>query len=267
MPDTLLNGIEVYYETSGHGAPLLFLNGSGSTIADVRPLVALFARNFRVAVADYRGMGRTSVPEVPYSMTDLASDAIGLADHLEWSAFNLLGVSFGGMVAHELAVTAPGRIRRLALVCTSSGGAGGSSYPLQDLVHLTPERRAEVSAHLLDSRFTPEWLATRAKDRAILEQAAQRRNQPLTVAAQRGAELQLLARASHDVFDRLPGVASPTLVASGRFDGIAPPKNGAAIAEQIPGAELRVYDGGHLFFQQDPAAIPDIVDFLGADVR
>jgi 3-oxoadipate enol-lactonase len=80
--------------------------------------------------------------------------------------------------------------------------------------------------------------------------------------ASNGAELQLHARADHDVFDRLPRFGSPTLVASGRFDGIAPPANGAAIAAEIPEAELRLYDGGHLFFQQDPAAIPDVIDFL-----
>jgi 3-oxoadipate enol-lactonase len=74
--------------------------------------------------------------------------------------------------------------------------------------------------------------------------------------------IQLQARAGHDVFDRLPRIISPTLVASGRFDGIAPPANGAAIASQIPGAELRRYDGGHGFFVQDPTAIPAVIDFL-----
>jgi 3-oxoadipate enol-lactonase len=64
------------------------------------------------------------------------------------------------------------------------------------------------------------------------------------------------------VFDRLPAITCPTLVACGRYDGIAPPENAKAIAGQIPGADLREYEGGHAFFVQDPAAIPDVIGFL-----
>ncbi len=62
--------------------------------------------------------------------------------------------------------------------------------------------------------------------------------------------------------DRLHRVTCPTLVSGGRYDGIAPPANSAAIAARIPGAELRLYDGGHPFFIQDPAALPDVFAFL-----
>jgi 3-oxoadipate enol-lactonase len=264
VPQTLIDGIDVHYEIAGDGPPLLLLNGSGSTIADVRPLLRAYTARFLVAVADYRGMGRTGISETPYEMADLARDAIGLADHLGWTTFDVIGVSFGGMVAQELAVTVPHRIRRLALLCTSSGGAGGSSYPLGELAHLDPEQRVALSTRILDTRFTPEWLATHPENRLLLEQSARRRSQQSTAADQRGVELQLRARANHDVFDRLPRVTSPTLVASGRFDGIAPPGNGAAIAERIPAAELRLYDGGHAFFQQDPTVVPDVIGFLSA---
>jgi pimeloyl-ACP methyl ester carboxylesterase len=64
------------------------------------------------------------------------------------------------------------------------------------------------------------------------------------------------------VWDRLPAITCPTLVAAGRYDGIAPLSNSEGIASRIPGAELRVYEGGHIFFQQDRAALPDIVEFL-----
>ena len=67
------------------------------------------------------------------------------------------------------------------------------------------------------------------------------------------------ARRHHDVWDRLDRIAGPTLVASGRYDGIAPPANGEAIASRVPGAELRLYEGGHAFFGQDPAAFPEIL--------
>lgn len=264
MPNALINGIDIYYEVSGDGPPLLFINGSGSTIDDVRPWIGLLTPTFQVAIADSRGMGRTTVPEAPYAMADLASDAIGLAGYLGWNTFNLMGVSFGGMVAQEVAVTVPERIQRLVLLCTSSGGAGGSSYPIQELAQLEPGQRAAQSARTMDTRFTPEWLAAHPKERALLDQMARQRSEEPTADTQRGAELQLQARAGHNVFDRLRGITSPTLVASGRFDGIAPPENGAAIAAQIPGAELRLYDGGHGFVLQDPTAIPEVIDFLRA---
>jgi pimeloyl-ACP methyl ester carboxylesterase len=72
------------------------------------------------------------------------------------------------------------------------------------------------------------------------------------------------ARHHHDVVDRLGAIACPTLVACGRYDGIAPPPNSEVIAARVPGAELRVYEGGHTFFLQDRAALPEILDFLAA---
>jgi 3-oxoadipate enol-lactonase len=259
----LINGLQVYYEVSGDGPPLLFLNGSGSTIAEVRALLRPLKTQFQVLVADYRGMGRTEMPEIGYGMADLADDAIALADHVGWSSFGLLGISFGGMVAQEVAVTVPERVVRMVLMCTSSGGAGGSSYPLHALADAAPEGRATMSAQLMDTRFTDEWLDTHPDDRALVDDMIRRRTASApSEAARRGARLQLEARAGHDVFDRLGRISSPTLVASGRYDGIAPPANGAAIAAQIPGAVARIYEGGHAFFRQDPAAMRDAVDFL-----
>ena len=91
---------------------------------------------------------------------------------------------------------------------------------------------------------------------------AVRHQQPTTAEQRRGEVEQLGARRHHDVWDRLPAVRCPTLVASGRYDGIAPLPNGEGIASRIPGAELRVYEGGHAFFAQDPAALPDVLAFL-----
>lgn len=78
----------------------------------------------------------------------------------------------------------------------------------------------------------------------------------------RGERDQLMARAGHDVVDRLHRVACPTLVACGRHDGIAPPANSALIADRVAGSELRTYDGGHVYFAQDPTALPEVLDFL-----
>ena len=262
MPTAHLNGIDIYYERSGAGLPLLFINGSGATIAGSGPMVGMYAAHFDVVAHDQRGLGRTTIPEGPYTMADYAADAAAVAESVGWERYRVVGTSFGGMVAQELAVTFPERIERLALVCTSSGGAGGASYPLHTLADKTDDERAALGLVLLDTRFSAEWLAEHDDDRAIAAMVADRGKVEKSAEVLRGERLQLEARSHLDVYDRLPNITCPTFVASGRYDGIAPASNGRAIAEQIPNAELRVYEGGHAFFIQDRHALPDIVQFL-----
>ena len=83
------------------------------------------------------------------------------------------------------------------------------------------------------------------------------------VSPDEGARLQLEARRHHDVYDRLPQLAMPVLVACGRYDDIAPPSNSEAIVSQVPGAVLEVFEGGHMFMIQDRAAFPRMAAFLG----
>jgi 3-oxoadipate enol-lactonase len=265
VPAAVVNGIELYYERRGQGPRLLFVNGSGSSIATSELLIKLFTTDFDVLVHDQRGLGRTEIPPGPYAMSDYAADAEGLLDHVGWDRANVVGVSFGGMVAQELAVTSPERIARLALLCTSPGGAGGASYPLHELADLPERERSELGTLLLDTRFTPEWLADHAGDRALAEMMAARRATGKSAEQLRGETEQLAARSRHDVCDRLHNIRCPTFIACGRFDGIAPPSNGEAIAARIPDAQLKVYAGGHAFFAQDPAALPDVLGFLGGN--
>jgi pimeloyl-ACP methyl ester carboxylesterase len=263
MPTVHVNGIDIYYERAGRGPPVLFLNGSGTTLATMAPLIDVMARRLEVVAHDQRGLGRTSIPVGPYTMAQYAADALGLLDELRWATCRVVGVSFGGMVAQELAVTAPARVERLALACTSPGGDGGASYPLHELVGLAPRRRAEVSRQLLDSRFTEEWLESHPRDRMLVETRAQR-GEGVSDEARRGEVEQLEARRHHDVWSRLGHITCPTFVAAGRFDGIAPVANSEAIVSRVPDATLHVYEGGHAFFAQDRRALPQIIDFLAS---
>ena len=265
MPAVVVNGIDLYYERRGSGARLLFLNGSGATLASSAPLIWSFANRFDVVAHDQRGLGRTAIPPGPYTMADYARDAAALLDHLGWPACRVIGVSFGGMVAQELAVTWPQRVERLALVCTSPGGVGGASYPLHDLAALPADERAAIGLRILDTRFTPEWLAVHAGDRALVEMMAARADAAKTDEQRRGEAEQIEARRHHDVCERLSAITCPTLVACGRFDGIAPLANGQWIAAHVSGAVLRLYEGGHAFFVQEPTALPEITAFLAGE--
>lgn len=240
-----VDGARLYVEVAGGGPPLLSIAGSGSVLTEESgPAASPLSRHFTVAAYDHRGLGRSVSQDRALTMADFADDAFAVADALQWQEFAVFGPSFGGMVAQHMAVSRPERIDRLVLCCTSSGGPGGSSYPL----HERPEPLQVM--RLSDTR--PEtWPQMTA-----FFTGGDAPNEP-------GYQRQLQARAAHDVWEQLPSVTARTLVASGRYDAIAPPENGAAIASRIPGARYEVFEGGHPFVYQDARAWPVLLDFLG----
>ncbi len=264
MPSTVSNGVELHYERHGVGPKLLYCNGSGATLDSVRPLLAMFASRFDVLAFDYRGLGASAPATAPYTMADIAADVAGVLDAVGWERPAVAGLSFGGMVAQEFAVTFPDRVDRLALLATSPGGAF-SSYPLDELVALPAEQRTARTPELTDRRWTPEWLAAHAPQAVLAAGFAAGHDGGGTEVELRGRALQLQARKGHDVLTRLHRITCPTFVGAGQYDDIAPVVNAQAIIERVPGAELHVYDGGHLFLVQDPRAWPDVAAFLAAD--
>ena len=264
MPTVRSTDLDLYYEVHGAGPRLLFCNGSGGTIDMVRPLIEVLARQFEVAVHDQRGLGRTGSPthDEPFTLAQYASDVAQLLDHLSWPTVRLVGVSFGGMVAQEFAVTWPQRVERLALLCTSAGGEGGSSYPLHELLSLTDAERDERTPLLSDTRFTPEYLCEHPRDAALVAEARARAHRARSADEREGERRQLAARRGHDVWDRLGAVDCPTLIAAGKYDGIAPVANSEALASRLSHSSLRLYEGGHGFVLQDRTALPELLSFL-----
>ena len=264
MPIAPVNGLNLYYERAGTGERLLFISGTGADLRNKpNQMDGPLARTFDMVAYDQRGLGRSDKPDVRYTMADYADDAAALMDHLGWPDARVIGVSFGGMVAQELILRHPTRVTRLVLACTSPGGAGGSSFPFHTIEHLTGEDRARHLMPFSDTRLTAEWAAANPEAFA----------QALSVTAapdpyadepnrQVGAHRQLEARADHDVWDRLPAIAVPVLLAAGRFDGVAPPESQLNLALQIPGSVLQFFKGGHMFMLQDRAAMPTIAAFL-----
>jgi len=254
--------ISINYQILGEGPRVLFFNGSGGSIEGSQLLINAFAKTCQVLAHDQRGLGKTSVPGGPYTMADYASDAAALLDHVGWQTTNVIGLSFGGMVAQEFAVTFPDRVDRLVLMCTSAGGIAGSSYPLHQLAQLPTTERNKALRLLTDTRFTDDWLASHPFDAEIMRFQEDRPNSEKTPLQIEGERLQLEARMGHDVADRLLLIAAPTLITAGRFDGIAPLANSQAIAERIPNSTLNTYEGGHPFLSQDRQAMRDIRTFL-----
>ncbi|MFV0525102.1 MAG: alpha/beta fold hydrolase [Acidimicrobiales bacterium] len=287
-----VNGIDICYEIHGDGPRVVLISGTGGDLRQNparhrHPLTA----GHRVLMYDQRGLGRTTKPTPdgaggpptmagsvdgagsangagsaaePPAMADYADDAAALLGHLGWEGAHVVGISFGGMVAQHLAIRHPGRVERLVLACTSSGGAGGASFDLRALEGLAPEERLRTLLPIMDTRndpgTNPPTLAP-GFEPFVAGVGGERPNAGEPGAAE-GARLQLLARAGHDAWDGLPRITAPTLVIGGRFDAQAPPVNVERLAARIPGAELAMFDGGHLFLAQDRSAWPAVVEFL-----
>ena len=259
VPVVDLGAVRLYYERAGDGPPLLLVNGSGTDLRrEPNPFSFPVAKEFDLLAYDHRGLGRSEPigPDRPPTMADFADDAIALLDHVGWARCRVLGISFGGMVAQEIALRAPTRVERLVLACTSAGGGGGASYPLHETWALQPEARIDQLIELMDTRARtdPEFAGLL---RTWMESAEGGQGD-----APEGLRRQLEARRRHDTWDRLADLDAPTLVAAGRYDGIAPLANAEALAARIRGARLAVFDGGHGFFAQDPAAWPVMISFL-----
>ncbi|MBM3730943.1 MAG: alpha/beta fold hydrolase [Actinobacteria bacterium] len=254
--------MRLHYEIGGSGPRVLFFNGSGATLEGSAVIIKGLREFSSVLAHDQRGLGKTGVIDGPFTMQQYAQDSAELLDHVGWKSCIIVGISFGGMVAQEFAVTHPERVEKLVLLCTAAGGVAGASYPLHEDVHLDPAARADKQIPIFDTRFTPDHLAKDAFAAALAKMLRDREHVPKSDEVRRGEVLQLEARRHHDVAGRLGRITCPTLVMAGKYDGIAPVANCQAIADRIPNSELRIYDGGHLFIAQDPAAVADIGRFV-----
>ena len=143
----------------------------------------------------------------------------------DWEDALVVGVSFGGMVAQEIALRHPERVSKLVLACTSSGGAGGASYPLHEIADMPIEERILLQMSISDTRQNARVAArsSRGGRTSVGVRARGRGHWVPTMPSRRtGAALQLDARSRHDTWDRLPELRMPVLLCAGKYDGIAP---------------------------------------------
>ena len=267
MPFADLGDISLWFERRGTGRPLLLIGGTGGDLR--RPETRFdgpLARHFDLLAYDQRGLGQSLDPGAPpdarWTMADYADDAARLMAAQGWESACVMGVSFGGMVAQELALRHPARVRKLVLCCTASGGAGGASFAYHDLPPMTREAMAALKVRISDIRHDDAWAAAHPgqyRQRLALAAADPYADAP---GHADGARRQAAARAGHDTWDRLPAIACPVLVAGGRFDGIVTPQTVKRLARRIPGAQLQVFEGGHFFLHEDKRAYDAIIAFL-----
>ena len=235
------DGTRLAYQLDGAGPPLLLLGGQANHHGWWDPVRPDFAA-FRTITLDWRGTGDSEEGAVDFTTRTLAGDVVDVLDAVGFATVDVYGTSMGGRVAQWLAVDQPDRVSRLVLGCTTPGGEQAVERSQEVRRRLAVADRDAVREALADLMYTPAWRATHPGPHATLGDPA-----ISAVSARR----HLRASARHDAYDALPAIGCPTLVLHGSADEFAPVVNARLIAERIPGATLRLFDGArHAYFEE-----------------
>jgi len=246
-------------ERSGAGPPLLLIMGmSGTALHWPERFLGPLRRDLEVIAYDHRGVGASSRLEGSLTIAQLAEDAAGLLDALELDSAHVLGISMGGMVAQELALARPERVRTLTLGCTYCGGPGS----LLSSPEVIQRLYAAMASGDREQSLRTAWEinvsgAMAADDDAYAEFLAIAHRRAVAVPV---IIAQMQAVVAHDTSARLPGLRMPTLVVHGTEDQLLPVENGRLIASLIAGAQLEILEGvGHMFFWERPERSAELV--------
>lgn len=244
-------------EVVGSGEPLLLIQGmSGHGGMWGEAFVNDLARDFEVATYDHRGIGASSRTEASFSIGDLADDAAALLDALGWESAHVLGISMGGMIAQELCLRAPDRVRSVVLGCTTAGGPGAFGGPGPGrILEAMGTRDAEVVTRVAFEVNVSADFAQRPGELERFAQTSLARRVPVPV-----VQLQSMACVAHDTSDRLGSLTVPTVVVHGDEDQMIVPAEGERLASLVPGAELEMWPGvGHLFWWERPVESAELL--------
>lgn len=262
MMVTKKDGIRISYSVQGQGEPLLLIRGYATAGSMWYTQVPQLSETFKVITFDNRDTGNSDPVETPYSIADMAGDAIALIEHLGLGPVHLLGISMGGMIAQYLTLNRPDLIKTLILGCTTcNSGQGMSTDPeVLGLFTTIPELSDEENVRRsLPVFFAPETLTRHPDfiDDYVAKSLAQR--PPLATFARHKQAIQ-----GFDLCDQLRYITVPTLIQQGGADRLLPVFNAIQLHKLIPHSELKIYDGlGHLFFMEDPEPYhKDLIKFL-----
>jgi pimeloyl-ACP methyl ester carboxylesterase len=212
------------------------------------PFLDELRSGFEVIAYDHRGVGESSPLEGELTIARLARDAAGLLGALEVDTAHVLGISMGGMVAQELALAHPERIRTLALGCTYCGGPGSSLASPQVVQRLAEGMSSGDRALAVRTAWEVNVSGEFAANADAFETFRAIRAVPVPVIM-----AQMQACLAHDTSARLAELRMPTLIVHGTADQMIPVENAQVIHDHIPGSRLEIIDGvGHLFFWERP---------------
>lgn len=262
-----VNGTDLHVERRGAGEPLLLVQGmSGHSLHWGEDFLGALERDFELLLYDHRGVGRSAPHEGPLAIDELAADAAALLDALGVARAHVLGISMGGMIAQELALSAPERVLSLTLGATYCGGPQArftSDAVINELALAIlsgdPQRKVQTG---WEYNVSAPFAAGKGNFARFSEIAALHPVALPTILAQ------VQAIIDHDTSERLAELGTPTLVVHGTADQMLDSSNGELVAGLIPGARLELLDGiGHLFFWEQPERAAGLIAAHAAATR
>jgi pimeloyl-ACP methyl ester carboxylesterase len=230
---------------------------SATHLAWGRPFGSLLEQSFDCISFDNRGMGLSAPAPEPFTIAEMAADAVGLLDALGVESAHVLGISMGGMIAQELALGHPKRVRSLTLGCTYCGGPGSQLMDPADFQGLAEAMasgdRSRVQRAMWELNLSPGF----RKDESRYEDFTEMAN--ALPARRETIGMQIQAISAHDTSSRLSGLKPPTLVIHGTEDRVLGVANGRMIAPLIP-APLETLEGvGHMFWWEQPQLSAELI--------
>ena len=266
MPTAMINGNTMYYEVHGKGEPLVLIQGFTGGAQAWGLQVRSFKKHFQVVIFDNRGVGRSGRSKEPYTMETIASDVTGLMGHLGIKKAHILGLSMGGMIAQETAISYPRRVEKLILCSTFATRDLPATNERQQATGVSQSRpNADIRDMDLDSLMT--YLISAAYNvpfyRALFLLLMKMNKKSIDG---KGISDQARALSTHSTLERLHLIQSPTLVMTGTADRLVSPLHSDILASRIPGAKLvKVPGGSHAFFFEKSGAFnKEVLSFLNA---
>jgi pimeloyl-ACP methyl ester carboxylesterase len=252
LPTIKAGDISLEYFVEGSGPPLLLIMGfAGSAHSWGEPFLEELRRSFTVIRLSNRGTGESDKPGDQVTIRMMADDSVALLEALGVERSHVFGVSMGGMIAQEIAISHPQRANGLVLGCTWLGAPKAITADSATNAAMTPDPSMPVPDQIRKAWYalvSDEFVQT---GHDFLEgMIADMMRWPTTLDT---IVKQVVAIGGFSSIGRASGIASPTLVIHGDADRLMPPANGDNVVAEIPGAELQTIRGvGHMFFWEKP---------------
>lgn len=264
MPQlTLNNNISLYYEQHGSGEDLVLIGGLTSDHQVWKSTLRLFSKHFRVLIFDNRGAGRSSTPDVPYTMEMMAQDTVQLMDALHISHAHILGHSMGGGIAQQIALLAPEKINKLVIACSRSKPNALASMVFSMRVKLQEMGMSNegLAEYVMPFLFGDEFLNNPLLVKGFIQWTL-RNPFPQT---EKGYRSQLHAAITRDFSDQLHQITTPTLVIAGEEDILMKPKHAEQVSKSIKNSTfITIPNCAHMPHVEKSKEFAEIVlQFLG----
>ena len=247
MPHTENEGARLYWTEQGSGPPVLLIMGLSFTHEMWFRVVPALRERYRTILFDNRGMGRSDCPRGPYSIRQLARDAAAVMDAAGVESAHIVGASMGGMIAQELALRQPSRVRSLVLGCTSYSGmfARWPHFRRGPRINWSRATRLERERSLRSLLYADATPLDRIEEDIEIRCGCSW--------SYKGFWNQFAGILAWNAYWRLPRIKIPVMVIHGEEDHLVPPENGKVIARRIPGARWELLpNAGHVLVTDQP---------------